>query len=184
MVELHSRCSVEEFKFEPSERKELLAQIFKRCIQILDAEKVTYDRKAIAELVSKLYPEFRKTMIELQRCAVHGNGHIDAGSFRAEEEEIISLIKYIKEKDFTGMRRYVGENDLDDNEIYRRLFDMCDDVVVKEFVPDLTMLVNKYQVQATMAIDKQINLVAFLTEVMASVEFKWKNVRMNGIVSI
>lgn len=69
------------------------------------------------------------------------------------------------------MRQWVVNNiDADPSSIFRKLYDSLVEHV--ENIPNLILLLADYQYKAAFVADAEINLVACLTEIMASVKFK------------
>ena len=169
---LHSRCSVVEFKIAQEDLPKLGVQFLKRVLGILDGNGITYDKTVVAELVRKHLPDWRRVLNELQRYSV--NGTIDSGIFvNLQDENLKQLIGAIKEKKFTDMRKWVAENsDTDSSQLYRAFYDQAYSIVKPNSIPELIMLIAKYQYQAAFVADPEINTAAFLTEVMVSVEFQ------------
>ena len=169
---LHSRCSVVEFKIAQEDLPKLGVQFLKRVLGILDGNGITYDKTVVAELVRKHLPDWRRVLNELQRYSV--NGTIDSGIFvNLQDENLKQLISAIKEKKFTEMRKWVAENsDTDSSQLYRAFYDQAYSIVKPNSIPELIMLIAKYQYQAAFVADPEINTAAFLTEVMVSVEFQ------------
>ena len=169
---LHSRCSVVEFKISKDDLPKLGAQFYKRVNTILTNEGITYDKAVVAELVRKHLPDWRRVLNELQRYSV--NGTIDSGIFvNLQNENLKQLISAIKDKKFTEMRKWVADNsDTDSAQLYRAFYDQAYEIVKPNSIPELIMLIAKYQYQAAFVADPEINTSAFLTEVMVSVEFQ------------
>ena len=69
-------------------------------------EKIGFDKKVLAELIQKYYPDFRRTINELQRYSVRGK--IDSGIlFNLGEVNTKELVKILKDKRFNDMRKWV-----------------------------------------------------------------------------
>ncbi|NBV28427.1 hypothetical protein EBS02_05345 [bacterium] len=109
---------------------------------------------------------------ELQRYAP--TGKIDSGILsNMSDANIKNLIKRLKEKDFSGMRKWVVENlDNEPQAIFRMIFDHANDALESRSIPQLVLYLAEYQYKAAFVVDQEINLVAFLTQVMADCEFK------------
>lgn len=169
---LHSRCSVVQFKISKNDKPKLASAFFKRVMGILKTENVDADSKVVAEFVTKHFPDWRRVLNELQRYSA--TGKIDVGILsRIGDVSIKSLIDSLKGKDFSTMRKWVAENlDSDPTAIFRSLFDNMIEFVQPQSVPELVVLLGEYQYKSAFVADQEINLVAFLTEVMASCEFK------------
>jgi hypothetical protein len=81
------------------------------------------------------------------------------------------LITSLREKDFKKMRSWVVNNmDNDPNMLFRKLYDTLLSEVSQ--VPQFVLLLADYQYKAAFVADAEINLVACLTEIMASCEIK------------
>jgi DNA polymerase III delta prime subunit len=168
---LHSRCSIVEFKIAKADLPKLAVQFFKRVVGILEIEKVDYDKAVVADLIQRHIPDWRRVLNELQRYSV--NGKIDSGIFvNLHDENLKTLIGYIKAKNFGEMRKWVGENsDTDSAQLYRKFYDQAYNYIKPSSIPELVVLLAKYQYQSAFAADPEINTSAFLTEVMVSLEF-------------
>jgi DNA polymerase III delta prime subunit len=167
---LHSRTTVVEYKITKADRPKIAMQFFRRATEILKAENVEYDDKAVAKLVERHFPDYRRILNEMQRYSV--SGRIDEGVLvNMQEINLKELIDALKDKDFKKMRQWVVNNiDNDPQTIFRRLYDGLDEHIRQ--VPQLILLLADYQYKAAFVADAEINLVACLTEIMASMEFK------------
>ena len=169
---LHSRCSVIEFKIPTKEKPKLAATFFKRVNEILKVENITADQKVVAAVVEKHFPDFRRTLNELQRYGA--SGMIDAGILvSVQDTSIKELIGFMKSKDFTSVRKWVGENlDTDPVVLFRKFYDASVDHFKASAIPQLVLLIAEYQYKQAFVADSEINMVAFLTECMVECEFK------------
>jgi DNA polymerase III delta prime subunit len=168
---LISRCSVVEFKIPNSEKPVIAKTFFERTKYILDQEGVTYDKKVVAEFIKKYFPDFRRIHNELQRYA--NNSDINSGLLSFISDIVLdSLIESLKTKNYTTMRKWVGENlDNDPQTIFRQIYDNSNKYVKESSIPKLIMILADYQYKAAFVADAEVNLVACLTEVMIDVEF-------------
>lgn len=167
---LHSRTTVVEYKITKADRPKIAMQFFRRATEILKAEGIEFDEKAVAKLVERHFPDYRRILNEMQRYSV--SGRIDEGVLvNLQEVNIKELVEALKEKDFKKMRQWVVNNiDNDPQTIFRKLYDGLGEYVKQ--VPQLVLLLADYQYKAAFVADAEINLVACLTEIMAAVEFK------------
>ena len=167
---LHSRCAVIEFKYDKKEKASIAAQVLKRLGFILSNEGISFDNKVLASLILKYFPDYRRIINELQRYSAAGT--IDEGILaRVGEVNTTELINALKNKDWKGMRAWVVNNiDNDPPAIFRKIYDDILDKV--QTVPQLVLILADYQYKAAFCADQEINLVACLTEIMATVEFK------------
>jgi len=169
---LHSRCSVIEFKIPKEDKPKLAAQFYRRVIEILSKEAVEHDNKTVAAVIEKYFPDFRRTLNELQRYSV--TGKIDTGILSNHKEETLKeVLGYLKSKNFTSVRKWVGENsDIDTSTFFRSLYDIASEHLKTASIPQLVLLLAEYQYKAAFVADHEINLTACLTEIMVECEFK------------
>ena len=168
---LHSRCAVVEFTLKNNEKSTMAAQFFKRIQSVLQSENVEYDDKVIAELVKKHFPDFRRVINELQRFSKFGK--IDSGILsQISDVGVNDIIKYIKDKDFASIRKWVASNDIDASTLFRKLYDNLYDVLKPHSVPQVVLILADYQYKQAFVANQEINIVACLTELMISCEFK------------
>lgn len=168
---LHSRCSVIEFKIPSSQKPKLAAQFHKRACGILEQEGIAHDKAVVAEVVTKHFPDWRRVLNELQRYSV--TGKIDSGILsNLGEENFKQLIDHLKNKRFTDMRKWVGENlDTEPTAFFRKFYDTAATYLKPNSIPQLVLLLGRYQYQSAFVADQEINTVAFLTEVMVDAEW-------------
>lgn len=168
---IHSRCTCIDFKLNGSKQK-MAAQFFKRMEWMLEQEGVQYEKEVVAAVVTKHFPDNRRIINELQRYGVGGT--IDKGILASVSDiQTAELIKALKDKDFSSARKWVTNNlDNDASRIFRNLYDSLYDVLKPQSVPQLVLILAKYQYQAAFVADHEINMIACLTEIMVDCEFK------------
>jgi DNA polymerase III delta prime subunit len=169
---LHSRCAVVDFTVKGKEKAQLAGSFFKRLQNILDSERIKYDPKVLAELINKHFPDFRRVINECQRYSV--SGEIDSGILASfSDVKVNDLIKCLKEKNFTEVRKWVVSNlDNDSSVILRRVYDALYESLVPASVPAAVLTIAKYLYQGGFVADQEINLLACLIEIMVECEFK------------
>jgi DNA polymerase III delta prime subunit len=167
---LHSRCAVIEFKIPKEEKPRLAAEFFKRITNVLAGESIDADNKVVARVIEKYFPDFRRTLNELQRYSQSGS--IDEGILTfVGDVNMKDLIEAMQEKDWKKMRGWVTNNlDNDPVSLFRKIYDTF--VPMTQQVPQLVLTIADYQYKAAFVSDQEINLVACLTEIMASTEIK------------
>ena len=169
---LHSRCAVIDFTIKGKQRVQLAGSFFQRLQSILDVERIEYDQKVVAELVSKHFPDFRRVLNECQRYST--GGKIDSGILASFSDiSVNELVKNIKEKNFAEVRKWVVNNlDNDSSVLLRRLYDALLTSLENPSIPAAVLIIAKYQYQIAFVADQEINLLAALTEIMCECEFK------------
>ena len=169
---LHSRCTVVDFRIVNGQRVKTATAFMQRCSKILEDEEVPFDKKILAELIQKHYPDFRRTINELQRYSVRGK--IDSGIlFSMSEVSHKELISSLKEKRFNDMRKWVVQNlDKEPAFLFRSIYDVLYKSLSPNSIPQAILIIAGYQYKAAFVADQEINMVACLTEIMAGCKFK------------
>lgn len=170
--ELHSRCTNIEFKIPNTEKPKIAAKFYRRVVDILTNENVEFDSKVVAAVVEKHFPDFRRTLNELQRYSV--SGKIDSGILvDLQEANLKQLVELLKQKDFSNMRKWVAENaDTDPVTLFRKLYDGAVDIMKSSSIPQMVLILADYQYKQAFVADQEVNTVAALTELMVECEFK------------
>jgi DNA polymerase III delta prime subunit len=169
---LHSRCSVVDFII-PKEQKPQLAQdFFTRVQSILNEENVKFDERAVAELLNKFFPDWRRVLNELQRYSA--SGIVDAGILvNISDANINELMHSLKQKEFTNVRKWIVQNlDNDPVRIFRRVYDNLYDCLDGSTIPHAVVILADYSYKSAFVADQEINLLACMTELMGQVKFK------------
>ena len=169
---IHSRCSVIEFKIKNGNKVKMAAGFLKRIQHILDQEKVKYDNGSLVQIIQKHFPDYRRVLNELQRYAVRGE--IDSGVLaQVGDVNLKELVGFLKEKDFTAMRKWVATNsDADQNKIFRQIYDAMYDIMQPQSIPQTVIVLADYQYKSAFVADQEINMVACLTTIMMECSFK------------
>ena len=169
---LHSRCTVIDFAIKNGQKVKTAQALLKRLGKILDEEEVKYDNKVLAELIQKHYPDFRRTINELQRYSVRGK--IDSGIlFSLSEANTKELVKILKEKRFNDMRKWVINNlDKEPSSLFSTIYNLLYTNLEGNSVPQAVLIIAGYQYKSAFVADQEINMVACLTEIMANCKFK------------
>ena len=171
---LHSRCTVIDFRITNGQKAKTAAKLMNRLSIILKDEGIEFDKKVLAEVIQKHYPDFRRTINELQRYSVRGK--IDSGIlFSLKEENYKDLIVKLKDKDFNGMRKWVSQNlDHGPTHLFKEIYELLYLHLDPKSIPQAVLIIAGYQYKAAFVADQEINMVACLTEIMAGCKFKWE----------
>ena len=169
---LHSRCAVVEFSVNAKQKPLLQSEFFQRLNGILDTERIQSDKKVLAELINKHFPDWRRVLNECQRYSV--SGQIDSGILaHFSDVKVNDLIKSLKEKDFKEVRKWCVNNlDNDPAVLLRRIYDNLSTSLVPSSIPAAVLIIAKYQYQIAFVADQEINLLACLTEIMVECKFQ------------
>jgi len=169
---LHSRCAVVEFGIKGKQKQEIAAKFFGRLVSILDDERIEVDKKVLAELINKHFPDWRRVLNECQRYSV--GGRIDTGILaHFSDVKVNDLLKNLKEKNFPEVRKWCVNNlDNDPSVLLRRIYDSLYESLVPNSIPAAVLIIAKYQYQIAFVADQEINMLACLTEIMVECNFK------------
>jgi len=169
---LHSRCTVVDFSINKKDKPTIATQFFSRLTNILEQEKIETDKKVVAQLINNHFPDWRRVLNECQRYSV--SGKIDSGILAVFSDVAVNdLIKSLKEKNFSEVRKWVVANlDNDTSMLLRRIYDSLYDSLEHSTIPAAVLIIAKYQYQVAFVADQEINLLAALTEIMVECEFK------------
>lgn len=171
---LHSRCSTLSYDIPKDEKLAIAGQFMKRVFSILEHEGIEYDKKTVADLIKKHFPDYRRVLNELQRYSSI-NGKVDSDILVSTKAYNVSeLVGYLKDKDFRSMRKWVTENiaDKDVNSVFRDIYDGIYEYLEPHSIPVCILTIAKYSYQGLTCPDPEINFAAFATECMAELEFK------------
>tara|TARA_B100001113_G_scaffold333484_1_gene311374 strand:- start:939 stop:1430 length:492 start_codon:yes stop_codon:yes gene_type:complete len=163
---------VVEFSIKGKEKAEVQVAFFERILGILNKENCEADKKVLLQLINKHFPDWRRVLNELQRYAVSGT--IDSAILvEFSDVKIEDLIKTLRSKDFSGVRKWVNSNmDNDPAVLLRRLYDNISSSLEGPSIAAAVLIIAKYQYQMAFVADQEINLLAALTEIMVECEFK------------
>jgi len=169
---LHSRCAVVEFGIKGKEKAQIASQFFKRLNDILEKEKIEADKRVLAELINKHFPDWRRVLNECQRYSV--GGKIDSGILASFTDiNVNDVIKNLKEKNFPEVRKWVNSNlDNDSTVLLRRVYDSLTETLDGPSIAAAVLIVAKYNYQSAFVADQEINLLAAMTEIMVECNFK------------
>ena len=169
---IHSRCTVINFSIQSKDKEKLATQFLTRLSKILEQENIEFEPKVVAELIIKHYPDFRRTINELQRYSV--SGKIDTGILvTISEANLVNLNKSIKDRHFGDMRKWVTDNiDQDPAGLFKELYNNFYTAMKPESIPPMVILLAEYQYKNAFVADPELNMVACLTEIMSECKFK------------
>ena len=168
---LHSRCQTIDFRINKEKKLNVGSNFGKRLYTILDQEKVNYDKKVVAEVLMKHFPDYRRVLNELQKYSKYGN--IDSGILsQVSDIDLSELMNHMKDKKFNEVRKWVVNNlDNDPQKIYRKIYDVAEKYVQTTSIPQLVLILADSQYKSAFAADHELNLVACLVEIMVECQF-------------
>ena len=163
---LISRSQV--FKLTPPSKKEVAVHVMK----ILDTEKVSYEKGTLAALVTSYYPDIRRILNNSQLQVIDGKLQINvdeiiAGDYKLQVLDMLASNLPLKDK-VNGVRQIVADSNVKDfTELYRVLFDKVQDYAPTK-VPQGILAIAEGQYRDSFVVDKEINFVATLYNILNS----------------
>lgn len=168
---IRSRFSEIDFTIRKDEAPALGVAFMKRLMDICSKENIKADKKAIAELVKKFFPDFRKTLNELQKFSA--SGEFTEESMKLLESPTDVIIQCLVSKNFKELRRIIATTShIDTKVIARELYNDMYDFVSPNSIPNFIVIIADYQFKSSFAVDQEINLMAMFVELMGNIEFK------------
>ena len=169
---LHSRCTGVDFRIKPEQAVKLQGEFFTRLKTILTNENVKFEDKVLAKLIRRYYPDWRRLINECQRYSASGS--IDSAILvDVADVNLDSLLSALKKKDFSTVKNWVVQHmDNDPTMVMRKIYDNLYEVLKPSSIPEAVLIIAKYMNNIPIVPDQEINLLACLTEIMMSCEFK------------
>ena len=169
---LHSRCSVIEFKLSNEDKPKMASEFFSKVKTILMKEGIAFEASVVAEVVKKHFPDNRRIINELQRYSA--TGKIDSGILaNLSETNIKELMKLLKDKEFSAIRKWVGKNiDGDVAPMFRKIYETVSEYAKPSSIPQVIVTLADYQYKSAFVADQEVNFMAFLTELMVDTEWQ------------
>ena len=170
---LRSRCSEVDFKIPAEEKAALAIRFTKRAYEILTHEGVTFDKRLVASTIALYYPDFRKTLNELQRFSASGTLS-QAILSQLSDTDVISLFDSLKKQSFGDLREWISAHeDMDAPAFYHMLYEQVPARVDSGcFLPELILIMADYSFRSGQCADQTLNALACLTELMDKGKFK------------
>ena len=169
---LHSRCTVVDFRIKPEQAVALQGQFFTRLKTILTNENVEYEDKVLAKITKRYYPDWRRLINECQRYAATG-AITSAILVDVADVNLDTLLSSLKKKDFMNVKNWVVQHlDNDPSMVMRKVYDSMYGVLKPASIPESVLIIGKYSRDIQNVPDQEINLLACLTEIMMSCEFR------------
>jgi DNA polymerase III delta prime subunit len=161
---IQSRC--QSFAITPPTKKDVAVQVSK----ILDSEKITYDIKNVAEIVSSYYPDIRRILNTCQLQSNKGELKVDK-SIMIESDFRTKLVEALKTSDdkrnlYLKTRQMVLDNQMNDyTEMYTYLYDKVDEYAGGN-TANIILAISESQYKDSMVVDKEIVFASLLIQII------------------
>ena len=154
---LQSRCQT--FKIQAPTKSD----VAKHLVNILEIEKTNFDLEQIKSLVNQYYPDIRKMLNTIQASTVNNTLSLDKSTLSSTSYMSDVLKELTLDKpNYTTIRQTIADSNTSEfDELYRYLFDNSD-----KYLPNkqgtVAMLINEHQYQSNFRIDKEINTMSLI----------------------
>ena len=164
---IQSRC--QSFQIIPPSKKEVAIHLS----GILDNENVLYEVSDIGLLVNGGYPDIRRVINSAQRNVIKGKLILDKGSV-IQNDYKLKLLEILKTQDkksaFKNIRQLVADSQITDfADLFKLLYDEVDSYG-KGNVAECILVIAKYELSDSQVVDKEINAMAMLIELLGVVK--------------
>ena len=169
---IQSRC--QPFQIVPPSRKEVAVHL----TSILKEENVIFEVDDVATLVNGGYPDIRRVINFAQRQVTDGELSIDQNNLVAVDlnvnvfsSQIVNVLKSQSKKDaFVTIRKMLADNQISDfADLFRLLYDEVDDYGTGH-IAECILTIAKYQLSDAQVVDKEINAMAMLIELLGVIK--------------
>lgn len=166
---IQSRCVA--FHIIPPDKKSVAI----RCLEILDSEGIKYDKKDVATIISKSYPDMRRIINSLQSCSKTGTLTVDIqSSIEANYmEEILEVLKTFKspKEAFLMIRKIIADSKVRTFEdLYRFLYDHLDEFAPNGKQASTILSIAKTMQTDPLCVDKEISIMAMFIEILTDLK--------------
>ena len=164
---IQSRC--QSFQIVPPSKTE----VAQRLNQILEEEEVNFELEELKILINSGYPDIRRIINTAQRNVVNSILTLDKGSV-IQNDYKLKLLEILKTQDkrnaFKTIRQLVADSQITDfADLFRLLYDEVDGYG-KGHVAECILIVAKYELSDSQVVDKEINAMAMLIELLGVIK--------------
>ena len=161
---IQSRC--QSYKVVPPSKKEVAQQM----VNILTQENCQFELDDIALIVNAGYPDIRRVINSAQRQIVDGKLKIDTSSVIQNNYKLQLLEMLSNGSKLNDIRQLIADNSISDySELFRLLYDEVDDWG-KGHVAECILVIARYELSDTQVVDKEINAMAMLIELLGVIK--------------
>ena len=128
--------------------------------------------KFLLKTTKRYYPDWRRLINECQRYAATGSIS-SAILVDVADVNLDTLLASLKKKEFTNVKNWVVQHmDNDPSMVMRKIYDSIYGVLKPASIPEAVLIIAKYMRDISIVPDQEVNMLACLTEIMMSCEFK------------
>ena len=158
---LQSRCQV--LKVVPPTKKEVAVHLASIC----EKEGIKFEPIAIGKVVNQYYPDLRKMLNTIQSSSKDGSLDLDDSLLVSSSYLATILGELQKSKpSFVSIRQTIADSNVDDfDELFKFLYDNADKILPNK-IGTIAVLVNDHQYKANFRIDKEINAMSLINQII------------------
>ena len=161
---IKSRCQT--FAITPPTKKDVAIQV----TRILDAEKIKYDVKNVADIISSYYPDIRRILNTCQLQSAKGELKVDH-QIMVESNFQTKLVDLLKANDdkrnmFMNIRQAVADNRLNDySEMYSMLYSRVDEYAAGN-TANVILTIAEGLSKDALVVDKEIVFMSTIIQIL------------------
>ena len=164
---IQSRCQI--FQVIPPNKND----VAKHLHNVLTDEGIKYEMEDLKMLVNSGYPDIRRVINAAQRQSLDGKLTIDKQSI-VENDYKMKLLEILKTQDrknaFKNIRQLMADSKVTDfADLFRLLYDEVDSYGSGK-IADCILIIAKYELSDSQVVDKEINAMAMLIEILSVIK--------------
>ena len=164
---IQSRC--QSYQIIPPSKKEVAIHTS----NILNTEGITYDNNDIVAMVNSGYPDIRRIINAVQRNIVDESLVVDTESM-VQNDYKLQVLEILQTQDkklaFKNLRQLLADSQIRDYaDLFRLLYDEIDSYG-KGHIAEVILTIAKYELSDAQVVDKEINAMAMLIEILNSIK--------------
>jgi len=159
---LQSRCQV--LKIVPPSKGE----VAKHVVTVLEKENTEYDLDSIKTVVNQFYPDLRKILNTCQLSTHNGKLTLDKSVLIASNyiDKVISELIKPTLTSWKTIKQIIADSNISEyDELFRSLYDRIEEYS-KGNDGELIILISESQYQSNFRIDKEINIMACISQIL------------------
>jgi len=159
---LQSRCQV--LKIVPPSKGE----VAKHVVTVLEKENTEYDLDSIKTVVNQFYPDLRKILNTCQLSTHSGKLTLDKSVLIASNyiDKVISELTKPTLTSWKTIKQIIADSNISEyDELFRALYDRIEEYS-KGNDGELIILISESQYQSNFRIDKEINIMACISQIL------------------
>lgn len=165
---IQSRCQM--FNIKPP----LKLDIAKLSLDILDKENIVFQKEDLKNIITKNFPDIRRTINAIQKNIIDKKLVIDSEDTITNDyyEEILNCLleKTSKKEKFEKIRQLIADNYVKDyNQLFRFLYDNIDRYA-SGFVSSIILIIADTQYKDAFVVDHEINAMSMFVQIITEID--------------